>query len=105
MDKIETNKFGLHNQLKALPGKENELISILNQASETVTNEFNCLLYMVSQSEDDPCSIWITEVWNNKIEHDVSLLDVKVRGLISQAIPLLASSPEGGKTLTIVSGI
>jgi quinol monooxygenase YgiN len=105
MDKIETDKFGLHKQLKALPGKENELISILNQASETVTNEFNCLLYMVSQSEDDPESVWITEVWNSRVEHDVSLMNPKIRGLISQAIPLLASTPEGGKVLTIVSGI
>ena len=105
MNSEATNKFGLHNELKALPGKGNELIFILNQASEVVTKEFNCLLYMVSQSEDDPNSIWITEVWNSKIEHDVSLMDAKVRGLISQAIPLLASPPEGGKTLNVLSGI
>jgi len=105
MNNIATEKFGLHNELVALPGKRNELIAILKQASELLTSEFNCLLYMVSQTEDDPNRIWITEVWNSKVTHDVSLLDAKVRGLIAQAIPLLASPPEGGKTLTIVGGI
>ena len=99
------SKYCLHNQLNALPGKGAHLVSILIRASHLVKKEHKCLLYMVSQSSDDLDSIWITEVWNSKVEQEDSLLNSTVRALISEAIPLLASPPQRGEALNVVSGI
>lgn len=98
-------KYGLHSELLAQKGKGKELIAILDQASALVRKEHKCLVYLLSHSVDNEDSIWITEVWNSKEEHDESLLNTEVRGLIKQAIPLLASPPQGGKTLSVVGGI
>jgi quinol monooxygenase YgiN len=99
------SKYGLHSELLALPGKGKELIAILEQASSLVRKEHKCLVYILSHSMDNEDSIWVTEVWNSKEEHDESLLNTEVRALIKQAVPLLASPPKGGKTLTVVGGI
>lgn len=99
------NKYGLQSKLTAQSGKVDDLASILLEASNYVSKHHGCLLYMVSKHQSELESVYITEVWNTKKEHDDSLLDTHVRELISKAIPLIAEPPKGGNELTILGGI
>jgi quinol monooxygenase YgiN len=98
-------KYGLHSKLTAQAGKGDALAHLLMEASNYVCAHHGCLLYMVSKHQVELDSIYITEVWNTKREHDDSLLDTHVRELISKAIPLIAEPPQGGNELIILGGI
>jgi quinol monooxygenase YgiN len=98
-------KYGLHGKLKAVKGKGDALAEILVQASAMVSHAKGCHLYLVSREPQDEESIWITEVWDSKEDHDQSLHMEGVRELISKAIPLLDGQPEKGLELEVVGGI
>lgn len=59
---------------------------------------------MISFIRTDPSdknSVWITEVWDSKADHDDSLTSPEVKDLISQAIPILDKKPEQGQVLEV----
>ena len=99
------NKYGLHGKLQAKSGKGDELAAILLQASQLVATAKGCHLYLVSKDAQNPDSIWVTEVWDSKADHDDSLQLDGVGALISQAIPLLADKPEKGLELEVLGGL
>lgn len=98
-------KYGLHGKLKAKEGEGDTLAEILVQASKLVSHAKGCHLYMVSRDTQEKESVWVTEVWDSKADHDQSLSIEGVRELISQAIPILAGQPEKGTELEVISGI
>jgi quinol monooxygenase YgiN len=98
------NKYGLHGKLKATEGKGDELASILLKASKLVSTAKGCHIYIVSKDMEDQDSIWITEVWDSKQDHDNSLKVEGVRELISQAMPILAGPPQKGLELEVMGG-
>lgn len=98
------NKYGLHGKLKAKKDNGEKLASILLQASELVAKSEGCRLYLVSRDKSDKETIWITEVWDTKEDHDNSLKYPGVRELISQAMPILDGMPEKGQELDILGG-
>lgn len=90
--------------LKAKEGKADELVSILLQASESVSSAKGCHLYIVSKDSQDENTIWITEVWDTKEDHDASLQNEEVRKLISKGMPLIDGQPEGGSEFKVMGG-
>lgn len=98
------NKYGLHGKLTATEGNGNKLSSILLEASKLVSTANGCRLYMISKDKTDSDSVWITEVWDNKEDHDISLKVKGVKELISQAMPILKGQPEKGQELEILGG-
>jgi quinol monooxygenase YgiN len=99
------NKYGLHGKLQATAGNGEKLANILAQASQLVSTAPGCHLYLVSRDLQSPDSIWITEVWESKDDHDQSLLIPGVRELIGQAMPILDGKPEKGLELEILAGM
>ncbi len=99
------SKYGLHGKLKANAGNGDKLASILSQASELVSKAQGCNLYLVSRDKQDENTVWVTEVWASKEDHDNSLKMEGVGELISQAIPILDGKPEKGLELEVISGI
>ena len=97
-------KYGLHGSLKATSGKRDELAQILLYAAKMVSTANGCLLYFVSIDNTDADSIWITEAWDSKEDHDNSLKAENVRTLISRAMPLLDGIPVKGLELDILGG-
>ena len=95
-------KYGLHNKLDAKNGKAEELAKLLLEASKVVSKAKGCCMYMVSREEKTLDSIWVTEVWDTKEDHDDSLKIPEVREVISKAMPILAGMPEGGQQLVIL---
>ena len=61
-----------------------------------------CRLYVISNDEQDPQQVYVTEIWDDKTAHDASLQMPEVRQLIQQAMPLLDGMPTGGQELTIL---
>jgi len=98
------NKYGLHGTLKALPGKGNELASVLLKASELVSSAAGCYIYLVAHDGENHDIIRITEVWETKENHDDSLKIPGVRELISQAMPLLDGPPLKGTVTEVIGG-
>ncbi|BAP33381.1 antibiotic biosynthesis monooxygenase [Chryseobacterium sp. StRB126] len=98
------NKYLLHGRLTAKPGHKEVLADILIQASQLVSTAKGCKLYTVSHDKDDANSVYVTEIWENKDDHDNSLKVEGVRELIMKAMPILDGQPTKGQELEILGG-
>lgn len=99
------NKYGYSGQLRAKPGKTDELIEILLSTTGQSPAMAGCQLYAVGKDANDEHIIHITEIWDSKEAHDNSLKDEAIRASISRAMPLLDGMPEKGMETIIVGGI
>lgn len=97
------SRYLLHGKLSATPGNTQKLTDVLMQASRMMSIAKGCNLYAISKDQADANSVWITEIWDSKEDHDNSLKSEKVRELISKAMPLLDGVPQKGQELEILS--
>ena len=95
--------YGLIGKLTAVPGRRDELIAILLDASAALPG---CLSYVVAQDPRDAEGVWITEVWDSEASHQASLALPAVRDGIARGRPLIAgfgervvTTPVGGHGL------
>ena len=79
--------YGLIGQMKAAPGKRDELVAIL---SESTGGMPGCLSYIVAKDGTDADALWITEVWTDKDSHAASLKLPAVQAAIAKARPIIA---------------
>lgn len=98
------NKYGLHGKLQAKAGQADQLAAILIQASKLVSTAKGCHLYVIGKDASDKNSVWVTEIWDSKEDHDNSLKVPGVRELIGQAMPLLDGQPQKGQELELLGG-
>lgn len=98
------NKYLLHGKLTAQAGHRKTLANILREASELVAKAKGCRLYVISKEEADSDSLYVTEIWDSKEDHDNSLKIEAVRALIMKAMPLLAGPPTKGQELEVLGG-
>ncbi len=98
------NKYLLHGKLTAQVGNRDEIANILLEASKLVATAKGCKLYVISKDENDRNSVYVTEIWDSKEDHDNTLKVESVRELIMKAIPLLDGQPSKGQELEILSG-
>jgi quinol monooxygenase YgiN len=99
------SKYLLHGSLTAKPDSQNQLAKILVEASKLMQTAKGCELYTVSLDPQDLHTVWISEIWQTKADHDSSLSVTGVRELITQVMPLLASPPTKGQELEIVDSL
>lgn len=78
--------YGLIGKMRAAPGKRDELLEILRQATAELPG---CLSYIVARDPADTTAIWITEVWTDADSHKASLALPDVRAAIARAKPLV----------------
>lgn len=86
-------KYQLFGKFTALDNRRDELVGILLQASELLKKNSDCIHYIISTS-DNPNDVWVSEIWNSKAAHDVSLNPEDIKALIKTAMPLIASMPD-----------
>lgn len=98
------NKYLLHGKLTAKDGNGEMLTSILLEASNLVSTANGCNLYVISKDNNDNNTVWITEIWESKEDHDNSLKVEGVKELISKAIPILEGQPQKGQELEVLGG-
>lgn len=97
-------KYGLHGKLTAQQGKGEQLSNILLEAANLVSKAKGCQIYLISTENDYPETVWITEVWDSKEDHDESLKIAGVRELIGKAMPILEGMPQKGQELEVLGG-
>ncbi|MEX1192644.1 MAG: antibiotic biosynthesis monooxygenase [Brumimicrobium sp.] len=98
------NKYLLHGKLTAKPGHREALANILIEASRLVTAVEGCKLYVVGLDHNDMHSVFVTEIWDSKEDHDNSLKIEEVRKLIMKAMPILDGQPTKGQEIEILGG-
>jgi len=94
----------LHGKLTAKAGCSDELADILLEASRLVSTAKGCKLYVIGRDQNDPDSVYVTEIWESKEDHDNSLKAEGVRELIMKAMPIIAGAPQKGQELEILGG-
>ena len=98
--KAQENKpmYGLIGQMKAAPGKRDELVAILSESTEGMPG---CLSYIVAKDVADADALWITEVWTDQASHAASLKLPSVQAAIAKARPIIAGFGHRFETVPI----
>jgi quinol monooxygenase YgiN len=80
--------YGYIGSMRTRPGRRDEVVAILVDGAEGL-REAGCVQYTVGVSADDEVTIWATEVWGTREQHDASLGFPAPRAAIERAMPLL----------------
>ncbi len=80
--------YGLIVKLTALPGKRDEIISVLK---ESAANMPGCLSYVLAKDSSDENLVWVAEVWDSAASHDASLSLPSVKNAMPRVKPLLSN--------------
>jgi quinol monooxygenase YgiN len=94
----------LHGKLTAKAGHRDELANILLEASKLVANAAGCKVYVIGKNDSDQDSVYVTEIWERKEDHENSLKLENVRDLIKKAMPLIEGQPQKEQELEILGG-
>jgi quinol monooxygenase YgiN len=95
--------YGYIGSMKAKPGHRDDVVSIMLDGVDAL-REAGCELYVVSVSDADGDTIWVTEVWQTKEHHDASLELSETKAAIGKAMPMLTGEFTG-RELTVVGGL
>ena len=79
--------YGLIAKLTAVPGRRDELISILEKGT---VNMPGCLSYILAKDAVDENILWVTEIWDSAASHDASLTLPSVKDAIGLGKPMIA---------------
>lgn len=88
------NKFGFYGNFKVQKGKRDELVAILLEAAQLMRNAKGCHQYLISRHTGDEDRVVVTEIWDSKQDHDLSLNLPGCKELIMTALPLMDGKPE-----------
>ncbi|ANS74507.1 antibiotic biosynthesis monooxygenase [Paenibacillus yonginensis] len=97
------DKLGLYTKFTAVEAQRETLLEMLLEAAHAMQSIEGCDLYVVNLPENDPNSIWVTEIWNDPSAHEASLTLESAKELIRKARPLISGieqiklRPQGGK--------
>ena len=95
--------FSMFGKIKAHPGKRDELLAILLEASQILKEVEGCEHYIINTSDDDPDGIWVWELWRDAEAHANSLKNEQGLNTIMRGKPLIAEikplrlRPVGGR--------
>ena len=90
--------YGLIGKMTALPGRREELLSILLGATVDLPG---CLSYVVARDSTDENGIWITEVWDSTASHAASLSLPAVQEAMARGKPLIAGFSSRVETVPV----
>ncbi len=80
--------YGYIGSMKTKPGHRDEVVAILLSGANGL-REAGCEIYAVGVSEADEVTIWVSEAWHSKEQHDASLQLPETQASIQRAMPLL----------------
>ncbi|WP_306214148.1 putative quinol monooxygenase [Actinoplanes sp. RD1] len=93
---------GFHATMTALPGRGDELVTLLLGAPALPHED--CLVFLVGRSASDPDVVHVTEGWTSAAAHSAFFATAPARALVAAIGPLLAGesvttdeTPVGGK--------
>jgi quinol monooxygenase YgiN len=80
--------YGYIGSMKTTPGNRDAVTSILLSGVDGL-RAIGCLAYVVGNSDTDADTIWVTEIWRSREDHDDSLKKPEVQAAIASAMPML----------------
>jgi quinol monooxygenase YgiN len=95
--------YGYIGSMKATPGNRDAVVSILLSGVDGL-RALGCLAYVVSHSDTDPDTIWVTEIWRSQQEHDDSLKLPEVQASIGAVMPMLTGEFTR-QDVTVIGGL
>jgi len=95
--------YGYIGSMRTRAGHRDEVVAILLSGADKL-RAAGCQLYAVGLSESDDCTIWVTEIWATREQHDASLQLPETRAAVGQAMPLLTGEFTR-QELTIAGGL
>jgi len=78
--------YGLIGQIKVKKGSRDQLIDILLKGTQEMPG---CIQYIISKDVSDEQSIWISEIWESKKDHENSLKLAEVQEAIGKGRNLI----------------
>lgn len=100
------SRYGLAGSFIAQAGQRDALAAVLLESAALLRDTPECEFYIVSVSESEPDTVWVSEIWASREDHAASLARADVRALIGRGRPLIAGMgvrfetiPLGGKGL------
>jgi quinol monooxygenase YgiN len=93
----------LLNRLTARSGQRDRVLELLVESGKAFDGNDACLLYLVTESVDEPDLIWVFDLWTSADEHKRALAQPELRPYIDEAMPLLVGMPEQ-RELRLVGG-
>ncbi len=91
-------RYGLIGQMLSQPGKRDELVGYLRDATGAMPG---CLSYIIALDSANPDAIWITEVWDGQQSHAASLKLPAVQAAIAKARPIIAGFGQRFETVPV----
>ncbi|MEU7848504.1 antibiotic biosynthesis monooxygenase [Micromonospora parva] len=95
--------YGYIASMKTKPGSRDDVVDILLSGVDGLRT-VGCDLYVVSVSDTDDVTIWVSEVWQSKEKHDASLQLPETRAAIGKAMPMLTGEFTS-QEVTVVGGL
>jgi len=95
--------YGYIGSMRVTPGHRHEVVSILLGGADGL-RAAGCQLYVVGLAQDDDDTIWVSEVWDTKEQHDASLQLPAARAAIAAAMPMLTGEFTSRET-TVAGGL
>ena len=95
--------YGYIGSMKTQSGKREEVVAILLSGLDGL-QKAGCVQYTVGVSLSDDVTIWTSEVWGSKEQHDASLQLPEVKDAIARAMPMLTGDFTREET-TVQGGI
>ncbi|WP_040203496.1 putative quinol monooxygenase [Neobacillus jeddahensis] len=83
------SKFGLFSKFTVTEGERDNMVSMLLEATESMSELNECEIYLVSTSDDEPNAVFVYEVWSDEAAHQASLTLEPTQALIKRAKPII----------------
>ena len=90
--------FGMIGKFTTVPGKRDEGMTLISEASASMPGN---LVYLIAADAQDPNVIWISESWESEELHANSLQIPEVRAAITAAMPMISGVETIAKTVPL----
>ncbi len=87
------SQYALYTRFTTLPHKADALAEILVKANHIVSAAKGCRLFIINHDTNNPDDTWVTELWDSREDHAISLTLDGCKELMVQAAHLLAAEP------------
>ncbi|EAG9220379.1 monooxygenase [Listeria monocytogenes] len=81
--------YGLLTAFYTHPGEKDNLVKILLEAAEALDDYNTCIQYIVSESETEVDTVFVSEIWVDEGHHAASLDNPAVQETIVCAKPMI----------------
>ena len=87
------SQYALYTRFDARPDEGDALLSILMKTNGIVSSAKGCRLFVISHEASDKDVFWVTELWDTREDHAISLTLDGCKELMVEAGHILVAEP------------